>query len=242
METYVNLFPIHPAYLEIFERVHIGEKRVALSTITGEINKLLSEEVPEDATGLISFDRYWTYIEEDSSLRSDDRVKVIMDKVDTLKGTIQSSVKRQYKSIATQMVNALAVFRLTTEDLKTPIGLNSDTLRDKLFLSLPTLLDFEDDAAEFLQTTIEAAMKDLRNAASFQFISLNNDNGQYYINIDESIPVDELIQKRGEGLSDHQLDSYYFEVLKQATEVSETSAYVFGYKIGFMKFHGWIGV
>ncbi|MFD2759749.1 DUF6079 family protein [Lentibacillus juripiscarius] len=231
METYVNLFPIHPAYLEIFERVHIGEKRVALSTITGEINKLLSEEVPEDATGLISFDRYWTYIEEDSSLRSDDRVKVIMDKVDTLKGTIQSSVKRQYKSIATQMVNALAVFRLTTEDLKTPIGLNSDTLRDKLFLSLPTLLDFEDDAAEFLQTTIEAAMKDLRNAASFQFISLNNDNGQYYINIDESIPVDELIQKRGEGLSDHQLDSYYFEVLKQATEVSETSAYVFGYKI-----------
>ncbi|WP_254843978.1 DUF6079 family protein [Virgibacillus dokdonensis] len=231
LETYVNLFPIHPAYLEMFERVHIGEKRVALQTITGEIKKLLSEEVPQDATGLISFDRYWTYIEEDSSLRSDDRVKLITDKVETLKGIIQSSVKRQYKAMATQMVNALAVFRLTTEDLKTPIGLSSYTLRDKLFLSQPSLLDFEDEAAGFLQTTIEAAMKDLRTAASFQYISLNNDNGQFYINIDESIPVDELIRQRGEGLKDSQLDSYYFDVLKQATEVSETTAYVFGYKI-----------
>ncbi|MFC4660780.1 DUF6079 family protein [Oceanobacillus aidingensis] len=231
LETYVNLFPIHPAYLEMFERVHIGEKRVALQTITGEIRKLLTEEVPEDATGLISFDRYWTYIEGDSALRSDDRVKLIADKVETLRGTIQSSVKRQYKAIAIQMVNALAVFRLTTEDLKTPIGLNPDTLRDRLFLSQSSILDFENEAADFLKTTIEAAMKDLRTAASFQYISLNNDNGQYYINIDESIPVDELIRQRGEGLKNSQLDSYYFEVLKQATEVSESAAYVFGYKI-----------
>src|SRR5699024_1112176 len=83
----------------------------------------------------------------------------------------------------------------------------------------------------FLKTTIEAAMKDLRNAASFQFISLNKDNGQYYINIDESVPVDELISQRGEGLTDSQLDSYYFSILKQATEVSEVAPYVFGYKI-----------
>lgn len=74
-------------------------------------------------------------------------------------------------------------------------------------------------------------MKDLRTAASFQYISLNNDNGQFYINIDESVPVDELIRQRGDGLNDSQLDSYYFDVLKQATEVSETAAYVFGYKI-----------
>src|SRR5690606_24865129 len=109
-----------------------------------------------------------------------ERVKFITDKVETLKGIIQLSVKRQYKPMATQNVNALAVFRLTIEDLKTPIGLNSDTLRDKLFLRQPCLLDFEDEAAEFLKTTNEASMKDLRTAASFKYISMNNDNGQYY--------------------------------------------------------------
>ncbi|NLJ95482.1 MAG: ATP-binding protein, partial [Clostridiaceae bacterium] len=230
METYVNMFPIHPSYLEMFERVNIAEQRVALKTISYEIKKLISKEVPEDATGVISFDHYWNYIIEDSALRSNERVKVIMDKVNTLKGTIQTGMKRQYKAMAEKMVDALAVFRLTTDDLNTPIGLTSEAMRDKLFISYPTLLDFDDDVADFLKTTIDAAIKDLRNAASFQFISLNDENGQYYINIDEAIPVDELISQRGEMLDNSKLDSYYFDVLKNATEVSDNT-YVHGYKI-----------
>src|SRR5690625_1815424 len=85
--------------------------------------------------------------------------------------------------------------------------------------------------SDFTKTMIDAAVRDLRQAASFQFISLNDENGQYYINIDESIPVDELISQRGEMLSDNQLDSYYFDILKKATEVEEQSTYVSGYKI-----------
>ena len=59
-------------------------------------------------------------------------------------------------------------------------------------------------------------------AVSFQYISSNQENGQYYIDIEKVIAVDELIEKRGEELTDNQLDSYYFEVLKQATEVLDT--------------------
>src|SRR5690625_3387865 len=231
IETYVNMFPIHPSYLEMFERVSIAEKRVALKTISDEIRKLLDQEVPEEATGFISFDNYWDYIMEDSSLRTNERVKAIMDKVNTLNRLIQTSVKRQYKHTAERVVNALAVFRLTTDDLNTPIGLDSESLRDKLFISNPTLLDMDDDIADFTKTMIDAAVRDLRQAASFQFISLNDENGQYYINIDESIPVDELISQRGEMLSDNQLDSYYFDILKKATEVEEQSTYVSVYKI-----------
>jgi len=73
VEEYINMFPIHPAYLEIFERVSIGEQRVALQTITNEIKKLYEELVPTDTPGFVSFDRYWNYIEDDSSLRSNDR-------------------------------------------------------------------------------------------------------------------------------------------------------------------------
>ncbi|PEY26875.1 ATPase [Bacillus anthracis] len=230
METFVSMYPIHPSYLETFEKVNIAEKRVVLQTISKEIKKLLMLEVPEEATGLISFDRYWQYIEEDSSLRTNDNVKLVMNKVEMLKGCIQTGVKRQYKVMANQLVDALAVYRLTTDDLKTPIGLTSESLRDKLFISHPMLLELDEEASEFLTTMIEAAMKDLMTAASFQFVSLNKDNGQYYIDIAKVTAVDELIQQRGEGLTDNQLDSYYFQVLKQATEVTDTS-YVSGYKI-----------
>ena len=52
METYVNLFPIHPAYLETFEKVNIAEKRVVLQTISREIRKLMTQDVPEKQQGL----------------------------------------------------------------------------------------------------------------------------------------------------------------------------------------------
>ncbi|MCH5438466.1 MULTISPECIES: DUF6079 family protein [Bacillus cereus group] len=230
METFVNMYPIHPSYLETFEKVNIAEKRVVLQTISKEIKKLLTTEIPEEATGLISFDHYWQYIEEDSALRTNDNVKLVMNKVEMLKGCIQTGVKGSYKNMANQLVNALAVYRLTTDDLKTPIGLTSESLRDKLFISNSMLLELDEEAAEFLMTLIEAVMKDLMNAASFQFVSLNKDNGQYYIDIAKVTAVDELIQQRGEGLTDNQLDSYYYQVLKQATEVADTS-YVSGYKI-----------
>lgn len=231
MEEYVNMFPIHPAYLEMFEQVSIGEQRVALQTITNEIKKLHDNEVPTDSPGFVSFDRYWTYIEGDSSLKSNARVKTVMEKVITLRGTIQAGVKRPYQAMANQIVNALAVFRLTTDDLKIPIGLTSETLRDKLFLIQSIILDFEDDAANTLKTSIESVIKNIREAASFQFISVNESNNQYFINIDESIPVDELISQRGEGLSDHQLDTIYFDILKKAMEVTDVTTYVQNYKI-----------
>lgn len=232
IDTYVDLYPIHPAYLETFEKVNIAEKRVVLQTISREIRNLLTESVPEDSTGMISFDRYWQYIEADSSLRSNPNVKEVMGKVATLKDRVQSGLKRPaYKQPAIRIVNALAVYRLATDDINAPVGLTSEELRDKLFLNVGMLLDMDDDAADFLKTTIEAVLKEILTAVSFQYISTNQENGQYYLDVKKDIAVDDLIEKRGDDLVEHQLDRYYFEILKQATEVINTPEYVGGYKI-----------
>ena len=71
----------------------------------------MTTEIPEEATGLISFDHYWQYIEEDSALRTNDNVKLVMNKVEMLKGCIQTGVKGSYKNMANQLVNALAVYQ-----------------------------------------------------------------------------------------------------------------------------------
>ena len=194
------------------------------------MKKLLNELVPEEETGFVSFDRYWGYIEADSSLRTNDNVRLVMNKIQTLKNCIQNTVRRQYKPIANQFVNALAVYRLTTDDLKTPIGLTSEALRDELFVSHPMLLEMGEDA-EFLLLQIETALNEVRKAASFQFLSQNEANGQYYIDVDKAMAVDDLIKDRGESLNGNQLDRYYFQVLKQATEVTNQKEYVDGYKI-----------
>lgn len=229
IEQFVRLFPIHPEYLATFEKVAVTEKRVILKTLSHEMKKMMDEEVPAGEPGLLSFDSYWPYIEGDPSLKSDPDIKEVMAKVKVLQDRIQYSFARPlYQPVAKRIVQALAVFRLTTDDIYSPIGLTPEELRDGLFLHLDLLDD--DDPADFLQTSIEAVLREIQKAVSFQYISANEMNGQYYLDIKKDIAVDERIEQKADGLSADQLDRYYFEALKQATEVVDTP-YVTGYKI-----------
>ena len=80
MEEYVDLFPIHPAYLTTFEKVIVAEKRVILKTISTEMKKLMDQELPENQPGLVSYDSYWQYIENDTSLKSNPDIREVMMK------------------------------------------------------------------------------------------------------------------------------------------------------------------
>ncbi|MCG2769389.1 MAG: DUF6079 family protein, partial [Anaerolineae bacterium] len=59
LDELVELFPIHPAYIETFERVYVAEKREVLKTFSQAMSARLDEEVPKDQPGLISYDHYW---------------------------------------------------------------------------------------------------------------------------------------------------------------------------------------
>ncbi len=136
IEKYTALFPIHPAYLTAFENVRVVEKRVALTTISDEIEKLLDTEVPVNSPGVVSYDNYWLYIKGDRTLRTDRDVREVLEKSDVLMDRIESSfpkAKASYKPIARRIVQALSVFRLTTDDIKVKIGVSSAELRDQLF-------------------------------------------------------------------------------------------------------------
>jgi hypothetical protein len=50
MEEFVRLFPVHPAYLDTFERVYIAEKREVLKTPSAAIRRIIDQNVP-DAPG-----------------------------------------------------------------------------------------------------------------------------------------------------------------------------------------------
>jgi len=70
LEEFVRLFPVHPTYLEVFEGISVAEKREVLKTLSVEIKRKLNDQVPQDQTGLISYDSYWEFIEGNAVLRS----------------------------------------------------------------------------------------------------------------------------------------------------------------------------
>ncbi|MCM3358662.1 DUF6079 family protein [Psychrobacillus sp. MER TA 171] len=234
METFVNLFPVHPSYLSAFEKVNGIEKRVALKTISLEMGAIINTDVPEGSPGLVSYDSYWRFIEEDSSYKSNPDVKEVLDKSKLLKDRVQNVLeKKMYKPMAIRIVNALSLNRLSTSDIYDKVGLTAQELRDDLFLHPTVGMDFlleDDDPADFLKTSVEVALKEIQKTVSYQYLSTNESNGQYYLDLKKDIDIDSLIQQKAETIEDDKLDYYYYDLLKQAITLDDNT-YVNGYKI-----------
>jgi hypothetical protein len=227
MDDFVRLFPVHPAYLDVFERVYVAEKREVLKSLSAEMQARLDEGVPKDQPGLIAYDAYWTRLRDNPSFRSIPEVKEVIDKSQVLEDRVRNAFTRpQYRPAALRIIHALSVHRLTTGDIYAPLGATVDELRDGLCLYLPV----PERDADFLKTSVEATLREIMRTVSGQFLSFNPENGQYYLDLKKDIDFDALIEQRADALGAGQFDRYYFEVLKQVMECVEAT-YVPGYQI-----------
>jgi hypothetical protein len=227
IDDFVQLFPVHPAYLEVFERVYVAEKREVLKTLSTEMQARLEHDVPPDQPGLIAYDSYWARLRENPSFRSIPDIKKVIDTSQVLEDRVRNAFTRpQYQPAALRIIHALSVHRLTTGDINAPLGATAEELRDSLclYLAIP-----EWDA-DFLRTTVESTLREIMRTVSGQFISVNSDNGQYYLDPEKDIDFDAKVEQRAESLEPGQLDRYYFEVLVRVMECAERT-YVPGYRI-----------
>lgn len=226
MDTYVSLFPVHPAYLETFEQVTAVEKREILKTLSAEIRKRAGEEVPQDEPGIIAYDCYWSYLEGNVSNKTDPDLKKVIDTAKVLREKVARNITQpSYRELALRIVDALAVHRLTTGGIENRIGVTPATLRDDLFLFMQAVAD---EDAEFLSTSIESILKEMQRAASWEFLSYNEESSQYYLDVGGGTDVEQLIEHKAESLSEAQLDRHYFDVLQRALEFTEPT-----YRTGF---------
>ncbi len=231
MEEFVRLFPVHPDYIDTFERVTVVEKREVLKTLSLAMKKLLTEEVPTDRPGLIAYDRYWTTLRENPSFRMIPDIKAVIDCSQVLEARIQQAFTRPlYQPMALQVIHALSIHRLTTGDIHAPLGATAEELRDGLCLFQPGIEDLGGDPASDLLSQVETVLREIRRTVSGQFISSNPDNQQYYLDLTRTDDYDALIERRAESLDLMQLDRYYYEALKRVMECTDQT-YVTGYKI-----------
>ena len=172
MDEFVDLFPIHPVYVETFENLAIAEKRQVLKTFSKAIRSVLDLEAPLDQPGLISYDHYWKLIQDDPSLRSIDDIARVIEKSNILEGLIQNAYTRpNLKDLAIRIIRALSVQRLTTSDVFIPLGVTAEGLRDGLCLY--QRLPAEMNTADFLLDQVQVALKEMMKTVQGQFLSYN---------------------------------------------------------------------
>lgn len=232
MDEFVRLFPVHPDYIDTFERVTVVEKREVLKTLSMSMKGMLDKDVPVDKPGLIAYDSYWGTLRNNASFRTLSDVKAIIDCSQVLESRIENAITRQqYKPMALRLIHALSVHRLTTGDINAPIGATAEELRDGLCLFDPLIAEMgSDEPDKDLLTHVETVLREIHKTVSGQFISVNEDNRQFYLDLKKTDDFDAIIEKRAESLDRPQLDRYYYEALKRVMECQDVT-YVSGYKI-----------
>jgi len=228
LDDYVNLYPIHPSYIDVFNNIHIIENRHILANISKTIGGILDKEINQNEPGIISFDSYWPSIRDNFSYRTDADIKEVVEKSDQLEKIIEHSFpKKLYKPLAVKIIYALSVHRLTTNDIQLHTGLTSENLRDDLCLYLHNM---PDQSSDTLHSLVQAVLKDIMTTVSGQFIDYDKDNGQYYLDVKKNIDYDEKITQRAAMIADDSLNNYFYDIIYSCLNW-ETKEYVTNFKI-----------
>lgn len=218
IDEYVDLYPIHPAYIDIFNKVSIAENREVLRTISLTVEGLLDQNIPEEAPGVISFDSYWTFIKDNYARKSEFEVKEVMEKSAVLEDKIKKTfpkAKQIYKDIALQIIYALSVHRLTTSGIDVRIGLTAENLKDDLCLFMENMPEID---ADFLLATVQTSVSEVINLVSGQFIEFNKDNGQYFLDLKKDIDYDAKIQQKVGMMSADDFNRYFNKIIYNALD------------------------
>jgi hypothetical protein len=231
MGEFVAMFPIHPDYIDMFEKITFAEKREVLRSLSGAMKRMLDTTVPVDQPGVVAYDRYWEKLRANPAFRSVPEIKAVIECSKVLEGKIDQSFTRpQYKDMALRIIHALSIHRLTTGDISNKLGTTPTELRDMLCLFQPGVEEMGGEPSDDLLTMVNTVLREVHKTVSGQFISSNPDNNQYYLDLKKTDDYDAIIEERAAALSDTELDRYYYEALKQVMECTDQT-YVTGYRI-----------
>lgn len=227
MDEFVDLFPIHPSYIDVFNKIYLIENRHILKNISMTIRDIFDQDVPENEPGIISFDNYWPAIKSNGLLKSD----VTINRVVTASGQLEDIINRSfpkavYKPLAIKIICALSVHRLTTNGLDVHFGLTAENLKDDLCLFLP----MPEQDADFLLALIKTTLKDIMATVSGQFIICNDANNQYYIDVDKVVDYDEKIKQKASIMAGGELNRYFYQLIYSCLDW-DAKQYVPGFEI-----------
>ena len=203
------------------------ENRHILKNISTTIRDIFDQEVPADAPGVISFDDYWPAIKANGMLRSDPTISRVLGASGQLEEIINRAFpKPAYKPLATKIIYALSVHRLTTSGLDVQFGLSAENLKDDLCLFLP----MPEHDADFLLSLVKTTLKDIMTTVSGQFIIFNDANNQYYIDVDKVVDYDEKIKQKASFAAPSELNRYFYDVVYKCLEW-DAKEYVTNFRI-----------
>jgi hypothetical protein len=188
METYLDLFPIHPYVISVFEDLPYFEQRGIINFASDNVKAILDAEAP----AFITYDRVYDQIDQIHEIRNLPEVAEVIRVVESL-ATKVDLLDARLRPDARKIIKALAVLKMLGGTQMR--GATAQELANTLFI-LPTIRGmFEADQA---RDNIQRIVANLIKAANGQFITVRD--GTVYLDVEKTVDFDVLIEKKIEAL------------------------------------------
>lgn len=219
METYLDLFPIHPYVIQVFEDLPYFEQRGIINFASDNVKAILDEEAPV----FITYDRIYDQINQIHEIRNLPEVAQVIRVVESL-ATKVDLLDPRLRPDARKIIKALAVLKmLGGTEVR---GATAQELANTLFILPPTQALFDADLA---RDNIERIINNLIKAANGQFITVRD--GTYYLDIEKTVDFDVLIEKKIEALDEADFALRFRQLMEEELELDATARLVKGVSV-----------
>lgn len=219
LETYVNLFPVHPTYFENFSLIRIGKsQREVLKTLSRKFSTMMNDEVPADKPGLICYDSYWQDMQNNVDLKADPDVL----KVSTVTELIDQKIEENFtkgldpkKPLAHRIVSAAAI-KILQSELSHQNGVSAETLANDLCHIDITCENFD----ELVDLAFTRVLDSIVSATIGQYFE-KGENNEYHLRIEGGVNYEQKVKDYATQMGDSQKDEYFYTFLTEVLPIDE---------------------
>lgn len=218
LDSYVNLFPVHPTYFENFSLIRIGKsQREVLKTLSSKFKTIIDQEVPDETPGLICYDSYWQDMIGNVDLKADPDVSKVSDIVEIVDQKIEDNFTRGLapkKKLAHRIVSAAAI-KMLQGDLSKQNGVTADALANDL-CHVDITCETYDELVDLVFTRI---LKSIEDATQGQYFEKGNN--EYHLRLEGGVNYENKVKVYATSMSDSQKDEYFFKFLTEIFMLGE---------------------
>lgn len=227
LDTYVNLFPVHPSYFENFSLIRIGKsQREVLKTLSRKFASIMDNEVPDAEPGLICYDSYWKDMLSNVDLKADPDVSKVSDIAALIDQKIEDNFNgglAPKKALAHRIVAASSI-KILQADLSHANGVTAESLANDLCHIDITCENYDDLVNLAFTLTLEKIV----TATIGQYFEKGEN--EYHLRIEGGVNYEQKVKDYSQQMSPEQKDEYFFKFLAEVLPV-EGDTYRTGFHI-----------
>ena len=218
LDTYVNLYPVHPRYFENFQNIRIGKsQREILKVLSRRFANMLEKDIPQNEPGLICYDSYWEDMKQSEDLMAIPDVRLVNQITTLLDQKIDEYFKdglAARRPLAHRIVAASAI-KILQDDINRLNGVEANSLANDLCFVDPYVKSYDD----LVELSIINTLDYLITITAGQYFDQNENNKEYHLRLDDTSNPKQEVINYANNMSDKIKDEYFYDFIAEIMPV-----------------------